>query len=166
MINRNITGPGEEAWSFRNVLVDTSDYDQFAVDPLMDPLLKKYQPRYIACSQVDMKKPLVFGTQFINWSNDMDQPYIMSYNGGTLIHLPDEIKDPDTNGTPGEQPDNQLNLAANFWSIGTANDLDPNYKPSDDIKLKLPDLVSPVTELHNLDKLDYLDNLTLSLKLI
>lgn len=159
LINRNITGPGEEAWSFRNVLVDTSDYDQFAVDPLMDPLLKKYQPRYIACSQVDMKKPLVFGTQFINWSNDMDKPYIMSYNGGTLINLPDTIKDPDTNGTPGEQPDNQLNLAANFWSIGTANDLDPNYKPTDDIKLK------SIPDLHNLDKLDYLDNLTLYLKL-
>ena len=165
LINRNITGPGEEAWAFRNVLIDTSDYDQFAVDPLMDPLLKKYQPRYIACSQVDMKKPLVFGTQFINWANENDQPYIMSYNGGTLINLPDTIKDPDTNGTPGEQPDNQLNLAANFWSIGTANDLDPNYKSSDDIKLKLPDLVSPVTDLHNLDKLDYLDNLTLYLKL-
>ena len=159
LINRNITGPGEEAWSFRNVLVDTSDYDQFAVDPLMDPLLKKYQPRYIACSQVDMKKPLVFGTQFINWSNDMDKPYIMSYNGGTLINLPDTIKDPTTNGTPGEQPDNQLNLAANFWSIGTSNDLDPNYKPTDDIKLK------SITDLHNLDKLDYLDNLTLYLKL-
>lgn len=311
LINRNITGPGEEAWSFRNVLVDTSDYDQFAVDPLMDPLLKKYQPRYIACSQVDMKKPLVFGTQFINWSNDMDQPYIMSYNGGTLINLPDEIKDPiqvvnyellnpdytivggyvdapvipvntneisftfttdstvyanynrkvfgqyssrntytgglsiasdldgdsiffhyfgetkilfngyknqtgrirlvnkPTGGSElyfndelissnssyydfsqnwgysstdskryatnisitnltyyysignysGEQPDNQLNLAANFWSIGTANDLDPNYKPTDDIKLK------SIPDLHNLDKLDYLDNLTLYLKL-
>lgn len=156
LINRNTEN---EAWSFRNVLVDTSDYDQFAVDPLMDPLLKKYQPRYIACSQVDMKKPLVFGTQFINWSNDMDQPYIMSYNGGTLINLPDTIKDPDTNGTPGEQPDNQLNLAANFWSIGTANDLDPNYKPTDDIKLK------SIPDLHNLDKLDYLDNLTLYLKL-
>ena len=159
LINRNITGPGEEAWSFRNVLVDTSDYDQFAVDPLMDPLLKKYQPRYIACSQVDMKKPLVFGTQFINWSNENDQPYVMSYNGGTLINLPDTIKDPDTNGTPGEQPDNQLNLAANFWSIGTSNDLDPNYKPTDDIKLK------SIPDLHNLDKLDYLDNLTLYLKL-
>ena len=314
LINRNTEN---EAWSFRNVLVDTFDYDQFAVDPLMDPLLKKYQPRYIACSQVDMKKPLVFGTQFINWSNENDQPYVMSYNGGTLINLPDEIKDPiqvvnyellnpdytivggyvdapvipvntneisftfttdstvyanynrkvfgqyssrntytgglsiasdldgdsiffhyfgetkilfngyknqtgrirlvnkPTGGSElyfndelissnssyydfsqnwgysstdskryatnisitnltyyysignylGEQPDNQLNLAANFWSIGTSNDLDPNYKPTDDIKLKLPDLVSPVTDLHNLDKLDYLDNLTLYLKL-
>lgn len=308
LINRNTEN---EAWSFRNVLVDTSDYDQFAVDPLMDPLLKKYKPRYIACSQVDMKKPLVFGTQFINWSNDMDQPYIMSYNGGTLINLPDEIKDPiqvvnyellnpdytivggyvdapvipvntneisftfttdstvyanynrkvfgqyssrntytgglsiasdldgdsiffhyfgetkilfngyknqtgrirlvnkPTGGSElyfndelissnssyydfsqnwgysstdskryatnisitnltyyysignysGEQPDNQLNLAANFWSIGTSNDLDPNYKPTDDIKLK------SIPDLHNLDKLDYLDNLTLYLKL-
>ena len=156
LITRNTEN---EAWSFRNVLIDTSDYDQFAVDPLMDPLLKKYQPRYIACSQVDMKKPLVFGTQFINWSNDMDQPYIMSYNGGTLINLPDSIKDPATNGTPGEQPDNQLNLAANFWSIGTANELDPNYNPTDDIKLK------SIPDLHNLDKLDYLDNLTLYLKL-
>ena len=163
LINRNITGPGEEAWSFRNVLIDTSDYDQFVVDPLMDPLLKNYQPRYIACSQVDMKKPLVFGTQFINWANENDQPYVMSYNGGTLINLPDTIKDPDTNGTPGEQPDNQLNLAANFWSIGTANDLDPNYKSSDDVKLKLQ--ASPLQPLYNLDKLDYLDNLTLYLKL-
>ena len=163
LINRNITGPGEEAWSFRNVLVDASDYDQFAVDPLMDPLLKKYQPRYIACSQVDMKKPLVFGTQFINWLNENDQPYVMSYNGGTLIHLPDSIKDPATNGTLGEQPDNQLNLAANFWSIGTANELDPNYKSSDDVKLKLQ--ASPLQPLYNLDKLDYLDNLTLYLKL-
>ena len=314
LINRNTEN---EAWSFRNVLVDTSDYDQFAVDPLMDPLLKKYQPRYIACSQVDMKKPLVFGTQFINWTNTNDIPYVMLYNGGTLVYIPDEIKDPvqvvnyellnpdytivggyvdapvipvntneisftfttdstvyanynrkvfgqyssrntytgglsiasDLDGNSiffhyfgetkilfngyknqtgrirlvnkptggselyfndelissnssyydfsqnwgysstantrfatnvsitnltyyysvgnylGEQPDNQLNLAANFWSIGTANDLDPNYKPTDDIKLKLPDLVSPVTDLHNLDKLDYLDNLTLYLKL-
>lgn len=156
LISRNTEN---EAWAFRNVLIDTSDYDQFAVDPLMDPLLKKYQPKYIACSHVDMKRPLVFNSQFINWANDNDHPYVMSYNGGTLINLPDEIKDPDTNGTPGEQPDNQLNLAANFWSIGTANDLDPNYNPTDDIKLK------SITELHNLDKLDYLDNLTLYLKL-
>ena len=156
LITRNTEN---EAWSFRNVLVDTSDYDQFAADPLMDPLLKKYQPRYIACSQVDMKKPLVFATQFIDWSNEMDQPYIMSYNGGTLIYLPDEIKDPATLNTLGEQPDAQLNLAANFWKIGTSNDLDPNYNPTDDIKLK------SIPELHNLDKLDYLDNLTLYLKL-
>ena len=302
LITRNTEN---EAWAFRNVLIDTTGYTQSPVN--------KYQTKYIACSQVDMKKPLVFGTQFINWSNDMDQPYIMSYNGGTLIHLPDEIKDPiqvvdyerlnpdytinnnylylpilptgtkaieftlitddttysndwgrkiigpssaittyengiciaggnyneiswvNSNGTKrvvfvengnyknqtikiklentdtgsniykndilistasvkfdfnswaigctdvnrystgisitnltyyysvgnylGEQPDNQLNLAANFWSIGTANDLDPNYKPSDDIKLK------SIPELHNLDKLDYLDNLTLYLKL-
>lgn len=156
LITRNTEN---EAWSFRNVLVDTSDYDQFAVDPLMDPLLKKYQPRYIACSQVDMKKPLGFATQFIDWSNEMDQPYIMSYNGGTLIYLPDTIKDPATLNTLGEQPDVQLNLAANFWKIGTSNDLDPNYNPTDDIKLK------SIPELHNLDKLDYLDNLTLYLKL-
>lgn len=162
LITRNTEN---EAWSFRNVLVDTSDYNQFAIDPLMNPALKKYQPKYIACSQVDMKKPLVFATQFIDWSNEMDKPYIMSYNGGTLIYIPDEIKDSNTINTLGEQPDNQLNLAANFWSIGTSNNLDPNYKPTDDIKLKLPDLVSPVTELHNLDKLDYLDNLTLYLKL-
>ena len=156
LITRNTEN---EVWSFRNVLVDTSDYDQFAVDPLMDPLLKKYQPRYIACSQVDMKKPLVFATQFIDWSNEMDKPYIMSYNGGTLVYIPDEIKDPATLNTLGEQPDAQLNLAANFWKIGTSNDLDPNYNPTDDIKLK------SIPELHNLDKLDYLDNLTLYLKL-
>jgi len=156
LITRNTEN---EVWSFRNVLVDTSDYDQFAVDPLMDPLLKKYQPKYIACSQVDMKKPLVFATQFIDWSNEMDKPYIMSYNGGTLVYIPDEIKDPATLNTLGEQPDAQLNLAANFWKIGTSNDLDPNYNPTDDIKLK------SIPELHNLDKLDYLDNLTLYLKL-
>lgn len=156
LITRNTEN---ETWSFRNVLVDTSDYDQFAVDSLMDPLLKKYQPKYIACSQVDMKKPLVFATQFIDWSNEMDKPYIMSYNGGTLIYLPDEIKDPATLNTLGEQPDAQINLAANFWKIGTSNDLDPNYNPTDDIKLK------SIPELHNLDKLDYLDNLTLYLKL-
>lgn len=160
LISRNTEN---EAWAFRNVLIDTSDYDQFAVDPLMDPLLKKYQPKYIACSQVDMKRPLVFNSQFINWTNDNDHPYVMSYNGGTLIHLPDTIKDPATNGTLGEQPDNQLNIAANFWSIGTANDLDPNYKPSDDIKLKLR--ANPLQPLYDLDKLDYLDNLTIYLKL-
>ena len=160
LITRNTE---DEAWSYRNVLVDTSDYNQFAVDPLMDPLLKKYQPRYIACSQVDMKKPLVFATQFIDWSNEIDKPYIMSYNGGTLIYLPDEIKNQDTVGTPGEQPDNQMNLTANFWSIGTVNPNDPNYDETSDVKLKLQ--AEPLQPLYDLDKLDYLDNLTLYLKL-
>ena len=144
-----------EAWSFRNVLVDTSDYNQG-----IDASLKKYQTKYIACSQLDMKKPLVFADQIINWSNPNDRPYIMTYNGGTYIYIPDEIKDQTTLNTLGEQPDNQVNISANFWKIGTSVTTDPNYDPAADIKLKLGN-----TPLHSLDKIDFFDNLTLYLKL-
>ncbi len=144
-----------EAWSFRNVLVDTSDYNQ-----AIDASLKKYQTKYIACSQLDMKKPLVFSDQIINWANPNDRPHIMTYNSGTYIYIPDEIKDPDTINTLGEQPDNQVNISANFWKIGTNVITDPNYDVNADIKLKLGN-----TPLHSLDKIDFLDNLTIYLKL-
>ena len=144
-----------EAWAFRNVLVDTSDYNQG-----IDDSLKKFQTKYIACSQLDMKKPLVFSDQIINWANPNDRPNIMTYNSGTYIYIPDEIKDPDTINTLGEQPDNQVNISANFWKIGTNVVTDPNYDASADVKLKLGN-----TPLHSLDKIDFLDNLTIYLKL-
>ena len=59
-----------------------------------------------------------------------------------------------------EAPDNQFNLAANFWKIGTSNQLDPLYNPKDDIKLRLGN-----QSLNDVDKLDFFDNLTLYLKL-
>ena len=161
LISRNITGPGEEAWSFRNVAIDTSCYNQSDLNPTMDPANKLYQTKYQVCTQLDMKKPLVFNTQFINWTNPNDIPYIMLYNGGTLVYIPDEIKDQTTLNTTGEQPDNQLNLSAYFWKIGTSNGLDPHFDNEDDIKLKLPSTIP----LWSIDKMDFLDNLTIYLKL-
>lgn len=143
-----------EIWSIRNVLVDTTDHTKVP---------EKFQTKYVACSQLDMKRPLVFNTQFINWSVDNDKPYIMLYNGASIVYIPDEIKNQDTVGTLGEQPDNQMNLTANFWSIGTVNSNDPNYDETSDVKLKLQ--AEPLQPLYDLDKLDYLDNLTLYLKL-
>lgn len=161
LISRNITGPGEEAWSFRNVAIDTSCYNQSDLNPTLDPANKLYQTKYQVCTQLDMKKPLVFSTQFINWTNPNDTPYIMLYNGGTLVYIPDEIKDQTTLNTTGEQPDNQLNLSAYFWKIGTSNGLDPHFDNEDDIKLKLPSTIP----LWSIDKMDFLDNLTIYLKL-
>lgn len=161
LISRNITGSGEEAWSFRNVAIDTSCYNQSDLNPTLDPANKLYQTKYQVCTQLDMKKPLVFSTQFINWINPNDTPYIMLYNGGTLVYIPDEIKDPTTLNTTGEQPDNQLNLSAYFWKIGTSNGLDPHFDNEDDIKLKLPSTIP----LWSIDKMDFLDNLTIYLKL-
>ena len=161
LISRNITGPGAEAWSFRNVAIDTSCYNQSDLNPTLDPANKLYQTKYQVCTQLDMKKPLVFSTQFINWTNPNDIPYVMLYNGGTLVYIPDEIKDQTTLNTTGEQPDNQLNLSAYFWKIGTSNGLDPHFDNEDDIKLKLPSTIP----LWSIDKMDFLDNLTIYLKL-
>ena len=158
LISRNTES---ETWNFRNVAIDTAPYNPLDLNPNIDPALKPYQTRYLLCSQLDMKRPLVFNTQFINWANENDRPYVMLYNGGTLIYIPDEIKESSTLNTLGEQPDNQLNLSAYFWKIGTSNNLDPNYNNTDDIKLKLPD----GKNLYDIDKLDFLDNLTIYLKL-
>lgn len=158
LISRNTES---EAWSFRNVAIDTSCYNQSDLNPTLDPANKLYQTKYQVCTQLDMKKPLVFSTQFINWTNPNDIPYIMLYNGGTLVYIPDEIKDQTTLNTTGEQPDNQLNLSAYFWKIGTSNGLDPHFDNEDDIKLKLPSTIP----LWSIDKMDFLDNLTIYLKL-
>lgn len=316
LISRNTEN---ETWNFRNVAIDTAPYNPLDLNPTLDPSLKPYQTRYLLCSQLDMKRPLVFNTQFINWANENDRPYVMLYNGGTLVYIPDEVKElinpitiiqksinngtfsinnnytvlPNmpvgtnsieftlkTDGTTysndwgrkiigpssaiatylngiditggnynqinwvnpdgtkrvdfvengnyknqtikiklentstgsniykdgilvasktekfdfsvvwslgstdanrratgvtienltynyqegnilGEAPDNQLNLSAYFWKIGTSNNLDPNYNNTDDIKLKLPD----GKNLYDIDKLDFLDNLTIYLKL-
>lgn len=158
LISRNTES---EAWSFRNVAIDTSCYNQFDLNPTLYPANKLYQTKYQVCTQLDMKKPLVFSTQFINWTNPNDIPYIMLYNGGTLVYIPDEIKDQTTLNTTGEQPDNQMNLSAYFWKIGTSNGLDPHFDNEDDIKLKLPSTIP----LWSIDKMDFLDNLTIYLKL-
>lgn len=150
-----------EPWLFRNVAIDTTSFNPFSINPVLDPALKPYQTKYLVCSQLDMKKPLVFDTQFINWNNPEDRPYIMLYNGGTLIYLPDEIKNQTTLNTLGEQPDNQLNLCAFAWKIGTSNKLDPHFNIEDDIKLKLPESI----DLYSIDKMDFLDNLTIYLKI-
>ena len=158
LISRNTES---ETWNFRNVAIDTTCYNPLDLNPALDPMLKPYQTKYLLCSQLDMKRPLVFSTQFINWANDNDKPYVMLYNGGTLVYIPDEIKQSSTLNTLGEQPDNQLNLSSYFWKIGTSNKLDPNYNNTDDIKLKLPD----GKNLYDIDKLDFLDNLTIYLKM-
>ena len=158
LISRNTES---EAWNFRNIAIDTSCYNPLDLNPAMDPALKPYQTKYVIGSQLDMKRPLVFNTQFINWDNSNDRPYVMLYNGGTLVYIPDEIKDQSTLNTLGEQPDNQLNLSTYFWKIGTSNGMDPNFDNNDDIKLKLPE----GKNLYSIDKLDFLDNLTIYLKL-
>ena len=63
------------------------------------------------------------------------------------------------NNNSEHQPDNQLNIAAKFWKIGTQDTTDPKYNTQDDIKLKLD---HPLNEL---TKFDYFDNLTLYMKL-
>lgn len=314
-----------EAWNYKNVIVDLASFknsptftnenlgvDQTKFQILSSPNAKKY---WIG-SLLNMDKPLYFNTQFINWVESNDQPYIMLYNGSTLIHIPEELKtltnpitilpksinygnytinnnytvlptmpvdtnsieftlktdgttaasayykrllgytstqytaadglvifdneaNPpyslvyagyavlagtneyknqtmhiklentstgsniykdgilvaskttkfnfsttwaigSTNGnrsvtgvtienltynyTEGnfleEAPDNQLNLSAMFWKIGTSNQLDPNYNQSDNVKLRLGNQL-----LNEVDKLDFFDNLSLYLKL-
>ena len=158
LISRNTES---ETWNFRNVAIDTSVYNFSDLNPTMVPALKPYQTKYLLCSQLDMKKPLVFDTQFINWNDENDRPYVMLYNGSTLVYLPDEVKDQSTLNTLGEQPDNQLNLCSYFWKIGTSNTTDVHYNKYDDIKLKLPNTLN----LYDIDKIDFLDNLTLYLKI-
>lgn len=82
-----------ETWNVRNVIVDTSTYNTEN-----DPDLNIYRkPSKIVCSQLKMDKPIKVDTQYINWNNSDDEPYVMVYNGGTFIHIPDEIKiQPDT----------------------------------------------------------------------
>ena len=158
-----------EPWNYKNVIVDLAsfknnpDFNEETLGLNSEEFQKVQAKKYWIGSQLDMRKPLYFNTQFINWNNPDDQPYVMLYNGGTLIHIPDEVKEaihPETVGTLSEAPDNQLNLAANFWKIGTSNQLDPSYNPKDDIKLRLGN-----QSLNDVDKLDFFDNLTLYLKL-
>ena len=312
-----------ESWNYKNVIVDLASFknDQSFTEETLGLTTEEFQKvqakKYWTGSQLDMRKPLYFNTQFIDWANPDDQPYVMLYNGGTLVHIPDEVKEathpvtivekestfPDitiandyidlpqlktgtyymefdlimgstnytvdrklfgpatadggylnglilggaspyslyfsTAGTTvvinptyaninaklkivngindnsckvyindelkatftgrydfasiqrfgssspsrkvgqaeikniktksftgngqEEAPDNQLNLAANFWKIGTSNHLDPLYNPKDDIKLRLGNQGNQ--SLNDVDKLDFFDNLTLYLKL-
>lgn len=158
-----------EPWNYKNVIVDLASFknDQTFMEETLGLTQEEFQKvqakKYWTGSHLDMRKPLYFATQFIDWVNPDDQPYVMLYNGGTLVHIPDEVKEathPETVGTSSEAPDNQLNLAANFWKIGTSNQLDPLYNPKDDIKLRLGN-----QSLNDVDKLDFFDNLTLYLKL-
>ena len=158
-----------EPWNYKNVIVDLAPFkndSSFTQEHLgLDAaqLNRMKGDKYWVGSQLDMRKPLYFSTQFINWENADDQPYVMLYNGSTLVYLPDDVKDlahPGTLNTLMEAPDNQLNLSANFWKIGTSNQLDPNYNPKDDIKLRIGS-----QQLHTIDKLDFFDNLNLFLKL-
>lgn len=82
-----------ETWNVRNVIVDTSTYNTEN-----NPDLNIYRkPSKIVCSQLKMDKPIKVDTQYINWKDSDDEPYVMVYNGGTFIHIPDEIKaQPDT----------------------------------------------------------------------
>ena len=158
-----------EVWNYKNIIIDLAsfknnpDFNEETLGLNSEEFQKVQAKKYWTGSQLDMRKPLYFNTQFINWANPDDQPYVMLYNGGTLVHIPDEVKEathPETFGTISEAPDNQLNLAANFWKIGTSNQLDPLYNPKDDIKLRLGN-----QSLNDVDKLDFFDNLTLYLKL-
>lgn len=82
-----------ETWNVRNVIVDTSTYNTEN-----NPDLNIYRkPSKIVCSQLKMDRPIKVNTQYINWNDSDDEPYVMVYNGGTFIHIPDEIKiQPDT----------------------------------------------------------------------
>lgn len=141
----------------KNVLVDTSNFTLSAItnSNLFDLMV----PKYIPCTIFESSVPSTFRTQFIDWDNENDHPYVMSYNSSAYIYIPDSIKDPTTLGTLAEQPSNQLNISAFFWEIGTANKLDSAYKSSADIKLKIS---KPLIEV---DRLDFFDNLSLILKI-
>ena len=153
-----VRNANQEAWSIKNVLIETNptmlqtsgqNFEESELETL-------YTPNYIACSQLDMKKPLVItsGNKYIDWDNEMDHPYILNYNGFASIYIPDEIKDPELVDII---PDNQLNLCCSFWKISHTNKEHPTYDKKADVKLNFdPD---------NMNKLDYFDNLTLYLKL-
>lgn len=153
-----IRNANSEAWSIKNVLIETNptmlqtsgqNFEEGELETL-------YTPNYIACSQLDMKKPLVItgGNKYIDWDNEMDHPYILNYNGFASIYIPDEIKDPELADII---PDNQLNLCCSFWKISHTNKDHQTYDKKADVKLNFdPD---------NMNKLDYFDNLTLYLKL-
>ena len=80
-----------ETWNVRNVIVDTSTYNTEN-----NPDLNIYRkPSKIVCSQLKMDRPIKVNTQYINWNDPDDEPYVMVYNGGTFIHIPDEIKNPE-----------------------------------------------------------------------
>ena len=158
-----------EAWNYKNAMVklnsfnENENFTEENIGVTAQELQKLKAKKYWVGSILDMEKPLYFNTQFINWENPDDRPYVMLYNGGTLIHIPDQLKEltnPDTFNTTGEAPDNQINLSAYFWKIGTSNISDPLYNPDTDIKLNLGS-----EPLQNLDKLDFLDNLNLYLKI-
>ena len=158
-----------EAWNYKNAMVklnsfnENENFTEENIGVTAQELQKLKAKKYWVGSILDMRKPLYFNTQFINWENPDDRPYVMLYNGGTLIHIPDQLKEltnPDTFNTTGEAPDNQINLSAYFWKIGTSNISDPLYNPDTDIKLNLGS-----EPLQNLDKLDFLDNLNLYLKI-
>ena len=158
-----------EAWNYKNAMVklnsfnENENFTEENIGVTTNELQNLKAKKYWVGSILDMKKPLYFNTQFINWENPDDRPYVMLYNGGTLIHIPDQLKEltnPDTFNTPGEAPDNQINLSAYFWKIGTSNISDPLYNPDTDIKLNLGS-----EPLQNLDKLDFFDNLQLYLKI-
>ena len=153
-----IRNADQEVWSLKNVLIETNptilqtsgqNFEEGELDTL-------FTPNYIACSQLDMKKPLVIkgGNKYIDWDNELDHPYILNYNGATSIYIPDEIKDQEQVDVI---PDNQLNLCCSFWKISHTNKEHPTYDKKADVKLNFdPD---------NMNKLDYFDNLTLYLKL-
>ena len=152
-----------ESWAFRNVAINTNATTNLN----QNNFNLRYRPKYNVCTQLDMKYPLYFDPQFINWSNPNDRPYVFAYNAGILINIPDSLKQTiqaSNFGTLQEAPDNQLNLSGYAWSIGTSNINDPDYYEGDDIKLKLPSLTDSAL-LHSIDKMDFLDNLTIYLKI-
>jgi hypothetical protein len=158
-----------ETWNYKNAMVKLNSisgdesFTEENIGVTTQELQNLKAKKHWVGSILDMKKPLYFNTQFINWENPDDRPYIMLYNGGTLIHIPDQLKEltnPDTFNTAGEAPDNQINLSAYFWKIGTSAISDPLYEADADIKLNLGQ-----EPLQNLDKLDFFDNLQLYLKI-
>lgn len=143
--------------TLKNVLVST---DNFSLSDVANAEVSNLSlPNYLACTIFQTSKPVKFRTQLIDWENAMDKPYIMSYNSSAYIYIPDSIKDQNTLGTYSEQPSNQINISSFFWEIGTSNVLDQNYTSNSDIKLNITKTLTDV------DKLDFLDNLSTILKL-
>lgn len=141
----------------KNILIKT---DNFSVAEISNSNITNLNiPKYLACSLFETGRPVKFRTQLIDWTNDMDLPYIMSYNSSCYIYIPDSIKNQSTLGTYSEQPSQQINISSFFWEIGTSNVYDVNYKSSSDIKLNITKTLTQV------DKLDFLDNLSIILKL-
>lgn len=200
-LKRNIEGAGATPWSIKNVLIDTNNYsgEPDNTDNTEGGItgITGIKRSKIACSMLSMPTPVVCSEQaYIDWSvtdqhpdrfnlENLDKPYVMIFNGGTIIHLPEEIRiksnpqDPNFGDFDPFVPANQTCIAAKFWSIGTSNKLDPLYNEEDDIKLVL-DLMSPNQPnsedpensgtyipqlLSETTKIDFFDNLRLFLKL-